>query len=175
MPQISQSHMREYETVFVLKTDIEDEVAIAFINKMKDLVEKQGGKHLQVTNWGRKKLAWERNRQQKGMFVHHRYLGHPGIVAELERNLGIEEACILRQTVRTSKTVDPETRQPEADLLEPPITKDPPPRRDDRGDRGDRGDRFDRFDRGDRGDRFGGGGGFGGFDRGDRDDDDDND
>ena len=68
MPQISANHLREYETLYILKPEIEDEVAVSFLHKMKDLVEKEGGKHLQVTNWGRKKLAWERDRNQKGMF-----------------------------------------------------------------------------------------------------------
>lgn len=162
MALISQSHLREYETLYILRPEIEDEVAIALINKMKGMVESEG-KHLQVTNWGRKKLAWERDRHQKGMFVHHRYLGKPGLVKTYERSLKIDENVILRQTIVLDKAVDPETRQPEADVFDPPVTKearreeeprDRPRRFDgdrDRGDRDDRGDRGDRDrDRGDR-------------------------
>lgn len=124
MPQISERHMREYETLYILKPEIEDEVAVKFINKMKDLVAREGGEHLQVTNWGRKKLAWERDRNQKGMFVNHRYLGKPGLVKEYERALGIDENCLLRQTIVLSKTIEPGSKQAEADTIEPPVTKE---------------------------------------------------
>lgn len=137
--------MREYETIYVLKSDIEDEAAIEVLQKMKDVVEKNGGKNIKVTNQGRKKLAWERDRHQKGMFVHHQYLGKPGIVAEYERNLGIDENVILRQTIVLDKAVDPESREPEEDVLAPPVTKE---RREDEAPRGRRDD--EREERGDR-------------------------
>ena len=131
---ISAAHMREYETIYVIKPDVEDNTAIAFINKMKGLVEREGGKHLKITNWGRRKLAWERKKQQKGMFVHHRYLGKPGIVAEYERNLAIEETILLRQTVLIDPSVDPEARQPEEDIVQPPIVKEKDERKERRYD-----------------------------------------
>lgn len=149
--------MREYETFYVLKSDIEDEKAIEFLQKMKGLIEKNGGRNIKVTNQGRRKLAWERDRHQKGMFVHHQYLGKPGIVSEYERTLGIDENVLLRQTVLVNKGVDPESRQPEEDVLAPPITKD---RREDEMPRGrgrDDDDDDDRGHRGDRGDRDDGG------------------
>ena len=174
---LSAAHPREYETIYVIKPDVEDNAAIAFITKMKGIVEKEGGKHLKITNWGRRKLAWERQKQQKGMFVHHRYLGKPGIVAEYERNLSIEETIMLRQTVLIDPSVDPASKQPEEDVLQPPIVKEREEKRERRFD--DEGDGYDRYDRYDRDfggrdfggrddggdDDFGGGGGGGGRDR----------
>ena len=153
MPAPSANHLREYETIYILRTDVADEAAVAFINKMKGVVEKEGGKHLKITNMGRRKLAWERNKQQKGMFVHHRYLGRPGIVAEYERNLGIEETVMLRQTVVLNKLADPASFSAEEDIVNPPIVKERDERKERRfDDEGD--DRY--FDREDRDDRFGG-------------------
>jgi small subunit ribosomal protein S6 len=132
---------------------VADEAAVAFISKMKGVVEKEGGKHLKITNMGRRKLAWERNKQQKGMFVHHRYLGRPGIVAEYERNLAIEETVMLRQTVVLNKLANPADFSAEEDILNPPIVKERDERKERRfDDEGD--DRY--FDRDDRDDRFGG-------------------
>lgn len=153
MPAPSMNHQREYETIYILRTDIADDAAVAFINKMKGVVEKEGGKHLKITNMGRRKLAWERNKQQKGMFVHHRYLGQPGIVAEFERNLAIEEAVMLRQTIVLNKQANPADFSAEEDVINPPIVKERDERKerrfDDEGDDRyfDRDDRFD--DRGD--------------------------
>jgi small subunit ribosomal protein S6 len=147
---LSQNDMREYETLYILKPELEDAPAIEFITKMKSLVEANGGKHIKITNWGRKKLAWERDGNQKGMFVHHLYLGMPGLVNEYERALGIAEDCLLRQTVLVAKGISPDSRQPEEDVLEPPAVKerreDERPRRDDDRPRRDRDDRPRRDD-----------------------------
>lgn len=143
---LSAAHLREYETIYVIKPDVEDAAAINFITKMKGIVEREGGKHLKITNWGRRKLAWERNKQQKGMFVHHRYLGKPGIVAEYERTLAIEETVMLRQTVLLDPSVDPASRTAEEDVLNPPIVKEREEKRERRfDDEGD--DRWGGYDR----------------------------
>jgi len=140
----SQSHLREYETIYILKPDVADEAAIAFIQKMKAVVEREGGKHLKITNMGRRKLAWERLKQQKGMFVHHRYLGKSGLVAEYERTLAIEETVMLRQTIVLNTAADPAAFAAEEDIVNPPIVKEKDERRERRFD-DDGDDRF--FDR----------------------------
>jgi small subunit ribosomal protein S6 len=151
VPALSMNHLREYETIYILRPDVTDENAVAFIQKMKGIVEKEGGKHIKITNMGRRKLAWERQKQQKGMFVHHRYLGKPGLVAEYERNLAIEETVMLRQSVVLSKSADPAAYAAEEDIVNPPIVKEKDERKDRRFD-DDGDDRyFDRDDRDDRG------------------------
>ena len=147
MPAPSMNHMREYETIYILNTNVTDDVAVAFITKMKGIVEKEGGKHLKITNMGRRKLAWERNKAQKGMFVHHRYLGKSAIVAEYERNLAIEENVILRQTIVLNKMVLAANFAAEEDVVNPPIVKEKDERKERRFD-DDGDDRF--FDRDDR-------------------------
>ena len=47
---MSAAHLREYETIYVIKPDVEDAAAITFIQKMKGVVEREGGKHLKITN-----------------------------------------------------------------------------------------------------------------------------
>lgn len=116
--------LREYETIYVLRPDLEDQVAIDLIQKMKGALEKQGGTHIKLSNWGRKKLAWECDRHQKGMYVHHHYLGLPGIVKEYERSLTLEESVLLRQTILLKSNVAPGSIAPEQDQLTPPAVKE---------------------------------------------------
>lgn len=149
MPAPSMNHMREYETIYILRNDVADDAAIEFITKMKGIVEKEGGKHLKITNMGRRKLAWECDKQQKGMFVHHRYLGMPGIVTEYERMLGIAESVLLRQTVVLNKMADAASFSAEEDVLNPPVVKEKDERKERRFDDGDDDRDFDRYDRDD--------------------------
>jgi small subunit ribosomal protein S6 len=140
----------EYETIYVFRPDLEDQVAIDLIQKMKGALEKQGGTHIKLSNWGRKKLAWECDRHQKGMYVHHHYLGLPGVVKEYERSLTLEESVLLRQTVLLKSNVAPGSVAPEQDQLTPPAVKERREEREressyanDDGDRDDKGDDAD--------------------------------
>ena len=73
--------MREYESIYVLNPETTDSAVKDFMVKMKDLVAREGGKNLKADCWGRRKLAWERGKHQRGVYVHHHYLGNPGLVA----------------------------------------------------------------------------------------------
>jgi small subunit ribosomal protein S6 len=87
-----------------------------------------------VSNWGRKKLAWERKKYQRGLYVHHAYLALSGVVEEFERNLAINENVLLRQTILIARNINPADKTPEDDELETPVVKekkDGPRRRDD--------------------------------------------
>ena len=135
MPSTS---MREYETIYVLKPELDDKSAKDFMLRMKDLVTKQGGKNIKVDCLGRRKLTFERLGHNRGLYVHHTYLGQPLLVQEYERTLGIDESVILRQSMLLGKDVDPAAKQELADQLEAPVVKE---RRDQYTSRG-----FDDFD-----------------------------
>lgn len=110
--------MREYESIYVLNPETTDSAVKDFMIKMKDLITREGGKNIKVDCWGRRKLAWERGKHQRGVYVHHHYLGKPGLVAEFERSLAIDENVILRQSILLGKDVDPSTRDEQADQFE---------------------------------------------------------
>ncbi|MBL92864.1 MAG: 30S ribosomal protein S6 [Myxococcales bacterium] len=128
------TNYREYETIYVLRPEIEDSLAKDIMLKLKALVEAQGGINLKVSNWGRKKLAWERKKYQRGLYVHHAYLALAGVVEEFERNLAINENVLLRQTILVSRNINPADKTPEDDELETPVVKEKkegPRRRED--------------------------------------------
>jgi small subunit ribosomal protein S6 len=132
--------MREYETIYVLSPETSDSAAKDFMLKMKELVAREGGRNIKVDCWGRRKLAWDREKKQRGIFVHHLYLGKSGMVAEFERTLAIDESVILRQSVLVNPDVDLATRVEQPDQLEVPVVRerrDMPQRQD-----------FDRYDDG---------------------------
>lgn len=110
--------MREYETIYVLDYTLTDSNAKAIVLKMKELVFREHGKNIRVESWGRRKLAWVRKNHTRGIYVYHHYLGMPGLVAEFERNLAIEPAVILRQTLLVNKNVNQSVRDEQADSFE---------------------------------------------------------
>ncbi|MGB8298792.1 MAG: 30S ribosomal protein S6 [Polyangia bacterium] len=104
---------REYETIFILKPDVSNEVIGATNTKIRGVIEAGGGTMLKVENWGRRKLAYEVKKQLKGIYVFFRYLGNPGLVEEVERNLRLTDVVIRQYSIKMAENVDPATRTSE--------------------------------------------------------------
>ena len=104
---------REYETIFILKPDVTNEVIGATNTKIRGVLEAGGGTLLKIENWGRRKLAYEVKKQLKGIYIFFRYLGNPGLVEEVERNLHLTDSVIRQYSVKIAENVDPATRTSE--------------------------------------------------------------
>jgi small subunit ribosomal protein S6 len=115
------NYLREYETIYVLKPDLEDNKVIEVAERMRGVVEQGGGKSIKIHNWGKKKLAYEVDKVQKGVYIYHHYLGGPKLVAEYERVLKIMDEALIYQTSRLADGVDPTVRAAEPDVLTAPV------------------------------------------------------
>ena len=104
---------REYETIFILKPDVSNDVIGATNTKIRGVVEAGGGTLLKIENWGRRKLAYEVKKQLKGIYIFFRYLGNPGLVEEVERNLRLTDVVIRQYSIKMAENVDPATRTSE--------------------------------------------------------------
>jgi small subunit ribosomal protein S6 len=104
---------REYETIFILRPDVTNEVISAVNSKIRGVLEAGGGTLLKIENWGRRRLAYEVKKQLKGIYVFLRYLGQAGLVEEIERNLRLADSVIRHYTVKIGENVDPATRTSE--------------------------------------------------------------
>jgi small subunit ribosomal protein S6 len=100
---------REYETIFILRPDLANDAISAVNAKVRGVVEAGGGRLLKVENWGRRKLAYEVKKQLKGIYLFWRYLGDPGLVEEVERNLRLSDQVIRYYSVKVGDNVDAAT------------------------------------------------------------------
>lgn len=104
---------REYETIYILRPDITNEAVGAVNTKVRGVIEAGGGTLLKVDNWGKRRLAYEVQKQMKGMYLFFSYLGSAGLVEEVERNLRLTDAVIRAYSVKIADNVDPATRTSE--------------------------------------------------------------
>lgn len=104
---------REYETIFILRPDVTNEQIAAVNAKIRTVVETGGGTLLKIDNWGRRKLAYEVQKQFKGVYLFWRFLGDPGLVEEVERNLRLTDTVIRYYSVKVADNVDVATRTTE--------------------------------------------------------------
>ena len=106
--------VREYETVFILRSDVLDEDRNKVLNRMTGIIEKLDGHILMQEEWGKRKLAYKIQKSAYGIYFYLRYLGYNDVVAEIERNLRILEPVIKYMTVKLGDDVDVEKRKAEA-------------------------------------------------------------
>lgn len=90
---------REYETVYVLRGNVDPTAAEGVSTRASGVIEQSGGRLLKVDNWGRRRLAYPIAGGSRGAFVYLRYLGGPALVRELERNLAMLDEVVRWQTL----------------------------------------------------------------------------
>ena len=97
---------RKYETTYILRPNLQNE-GVAEINaRVKGIIEAQNGTILKVDNWGKRRLAYECNKERKGIYLYWSYLGTPGLVEEIERNLRMLDNVIRYLSVKVDMDID---------------------------------------------------------------------
>ncbi len=97
---------KEYETIYVLRPDIDPDTADKVQARVGEVVAREAGTLIKVEAWGRRKLAYPVAKHKKGVYVFVRYVGKGGLVSELERNLKLQDSVLKYQTVLTRENVD---------------------------------------------------------------------
>jgi len=100
--------IREYETIFIMRPDISDVDADRITERMRGVIDAHEGKIIQIDNWGKRRLAYEIAKHQKGIYVYWRFIGNTELVLELERNLRMIEPVLRFLTVKLEDGVNPE-------------------------------------------------------------------
>lgn len=90
---------REYETIYILKPNVDPDEAQKLADRIQEIMSSMGGRLLRVDSWGKRRLAYIIRKHSRGIFIYLKYLGLPGLVAELERNLRLVESVIRYQTI----------------------------------------------------------------------------
>ena len=90
---------REYETIYILKPDIDADSAEKVGGRVAEVVGREAGRLTKVEAWGRRRLAYDIGKQKRGVYMYLKYLGTGRTVAEVERNLRLADAVIKYQTV----------------------------------------------------------------------------
>lgn len=94
--------MNTYESIFIVKPSISDEDVTKTVTKLEGII-KQGGEYLTTENWGKKKLAYEVNKEKKGLYMLFRFRGKGTLVDELERNYRFDDNVIKFMTIQLGK------------------------------------------------------------------------
>jgi small subunit ribosomal protein S6 len=114
--------MNRYETIFIINPDLgEDEVQNA-VTKFTGIISSQNGVQLKLEDWGRRRLAYKIEKFSQGYYILADFAGTPAGLAELERNLKIDDRIIRFLSIKTGENVNVEALQSEiAAKAKPPV------------------------------------------------------
>jgi small subunit ribosomal protein S6 len=101
--------MRRYETIFIITPDSSEDDLKTIYDKIQGVVTGKKGQIIAYEEQGKKKLAYDIKKHGKGNYILMDYLGPADIVAEVERNLRLDERILAHITVKLADKVDPES------------------------------------------------------------------
>ena len=101
--------MRKYETLMVLNPELPEAQTRETIDRVKRLIEANGGRDTQVQEWGIRELAYPIRKFHRGCYVLAEYGGEPALVNELGRTLKIADE-VLRFVTVAAPRIQPKPR-----------------------------------------------------------------
>ncbi len=85
--------MNKYESVIIINPNLEAEGIKTLTDKFSGLINKDGNV-LSVEDLGKKKLAYEINKNSEGNYVVFKFEANPNLISELERVYRITDEVI---------------------------------------------------------------------------------
>ena len=92
--------MRAYEVMVILDPSLEERTVEPSLDKYLNVVRKDGGSVESVDVWGRRRLAYEINKQAEGIYAVVSLTADPATVKELDRQLGLNESILRTKVIR---------------------------------------------------------------------------
>jgi small subunit ribosomal protein S6 len=94
--------MVSYETMYILRPDVNEEKLDQAINKYQDILRENGVENLNTQHRGKRRLAYEIQRFREGIYIQMNYEA-PGVaIAKLERAMRLSEDVIRYLTLKQS-------------------------------------------------------------------------
>ncbi len=106
--------MRNYELVILFDPNLQDEEKKALLEKIHQTINTNQGKIIKITEWGKRKLAYEIKKFQEALYVVIDFELEPNNIANLENSIRFEEKIIRYLLVLGSqKVTKPHEEQPQ--------------------------------------------------------------
>lgn len=92
--------MRAYETLYIIRPELDEEQTNAVLEKFKSLIENNGGEVTKLDKWGKRRLAYEIKHNREGYYALMEFNGEAETAAELDRVFRITDEVLKHMIVR---------------------------------------------------------------------------
>ncbi|MEW6424261.1 MAG: 30S ribosomal protein S6 [Bacillota bacterium] len=94
--------MTDYEAMFILRPDLEEEKITEVMERFRSLVENHGGEVTKLERWGKRRLAYQIQHLREGIYIILRFKGNNEVVQELDRVFKITDEVLRHMIVRAA-------------------------------------------------------------------------
>lgn len=98
--------MRRYETVFIARPDLPDDVIDELIERWGKIITDMKGIVVAVEKWGKRKLAYPISKERKGYYILMDFVGDSAVVTELEKKMKFDDNVLKYLSTKKSEKVD---------------------------------------------------------------------
>ena len=99
-PKGGKIRMNKYELALVVSAKIEDDARAAVVAKAQEYVTRAGGAVSEVEEWGKKKLAYEVQKQSEGFYYFIQFEAESNVPAIVEQDVRIMDNVLRFLCVR---------------------------------------------------------------------------
>ena len=97
---------RDYELGIVINPEVGDDQARAIVERVAQIITNNGGQVIRVNAWGRRRLAYSIQHFRDGLYFFYDLTLNPASIAEIERNIRVNEDIIRHlMKLRDSRVV----------------------------------------------------------------------
>lgn len=106
-----------YETTFITRSELSDDGLKALQDRLSQVVGSFAGEVVLTEDWGKKKMAYPIQKENRGHYTYFVYSGKGDVVHEIERNLRLHEHVLRFLTVNLAEEFDaPQFKKQRADV-----------------------------------------------------------
>jgi len=95
--------MNKYEIVVIIHPDLDDEAIEQALGRIEGWVTESGGSIDNVDKWGKRRMSYEIQKQDEGIYYLLNVSMPPALISDLEKNLTILEPVIRYMIVAKNK------------------------------------------------------------------------
>ena len=92
--------MRAYEVMVILDPSLDERTIEPSLDKYLNVIRKDGGSVDSVDVWGRRRLAYEIQKNTEGVYAVVKLQAEPATVKEFDRQLGLNESILRTKVMR---------------------------------------------------------------------------
>jgi small subunit ribosomal protein S6 len=95
--------MRHYELMVILDPGLDERTVQPSLETFLNVVRTDGGSVEKLEVWGKRRLAYEIEKNTDGIYAVVEIACEPGTVAELDRQLGLNESVLRTKVLRLER------------------------------------------------------------------------
>ena len=92
--------MTPYESMYILRPDLDEETVAAAVERFRELIETNHGEIMKLDKWGKRRLAYPINDYLEGHYVLMQFKAPGDTAKELERIQRITDEVLRYMTIK---------------------------------------------------------------------------